>query len=561
MSIALSETRTSYFSVRAYRGWIVTSLIYIALGFAVLCPIVAIFSEAFFKGHGLRLATVIGVFSSDTVLYAIRDTLWLSVLSIGMASVIGITLAWLVARTNMPFKRIMDPLNMIPFYLSTVVGALSWQVIAAPRTGLLNDLFRPLFGHAIFNIYSIGGMAFVLGIYYAPFIYIFTLGSLQSMDASLEEAARMSGSSNLQTALRITLPLSGPAILSACILVFISCMGTFGVPLLLGVPGHVQTLSTMIYASINDYPADYTTAALLGLTLFVLTVGLTLLQVRVLKGRRFATVTGKGYRPRIIDLKKWRWLGFAANAFYLVLVLLPFVALGLVSLQNAWTGAFQWNRFTLDNYYQVIFVNQTAQRGMVNSTIIATIGATLAVTLCLGIALVVQRTRLPGRKAITAIAMLPITVPGIVLGVGFLFVFVVTPLYGTIWVIMLAYIIHYLPVGVKNIDSLVQSLSRELDESARVSGASWRQAVTRIIVPLAAPGLLSVWILLFVIFIREVSASMMLFTYGTETLSIALIRIMQYAPYGVAGAFGVLQTVILLLCVMLLRLIPTSQRA
>jgi iron(III) transport system permease protein len=208
----------------------------------------------------------------------------------------------------------------------------------------------------------------------------------------------------------------------------------------------------------------------------------------------------------------------------------------------------------------VLFVDDMARRGVVNSLIIATVGATVAVVLCLSLALFVQRTLLPGRQGIIAIAMLPVTVPGIVLGVGFLLAFVATPLYGTIWVIALAYVIHYLPVGVKNTDALVQSISRELDESARVSGASWRQAMMKILVPLAAPGLASVWILLFVIFIREVSASIMLYTYGTETMSVALIRIMDFEPYGVSGAFGVLQTIMLLVCVGLLRLVPTGQK-
>ena len=156
---------------------------------------------------------------------------------------------------------------------------------------------------------------------------------------------------------------------------------------------------------------------------------------------------------------------------------------------------------------------------------------------------------------------MPVAVPGIVLGVGFLMAFVGTPLYGTIWLIMLAYIVHYLPTGVRNIDSLVQSVSRELDESARMSGATWRQAMTRIVLPLIAPGLVSIWLLLFVTFIREVSASMMLFTFGTETMSIALIRIMEYEPYGVSGAFGVLQTLMLLVCVALIRLVSSPRQA
>jgi iron(III) transport system permease protein len=209
----------------------------------------------------------------------------------------------------------------------------------------------------------------------------------------------------------------------------------------------------------------------------------------------------------------------------------------------------------------VLFVDVTAKRGLVNSLVISTIGATIAVIICMLLALFVQRTKLPGRQGVVWLSMLPVTVPGIVLGLGFLIAFVTTPLYGTIWVIMLAYIVHYLPTGLRNMEALVQSVSPELDDSARVLGASWLEAMWRIMVPLLTPGMISLWLLLFVTFIREVSASMMLFTYGTETMSIALIRIMEYEPYGVSGAFSVLQTVLLLACVGFIRHLSTMRQA
>ena len=195
----------------------------------------------------------------------------------------------------------------------------------------------------------------------------------------------------------------------------------------------------------------------------------------------------------------------------------------------------------------------TAKRGLINSLVISTVGATIAVAICMVLALVVHRTRMPGREGISVLAMVPVTVPGIVLGLGFLIALVTTPLYGTLWIIMIAYIVHYLPTGLRNSESLVQSVSRELDESARMSGATWWKAMIRIVVPLVAPGMVSTWLLLFVTYIREVSSSMMLFTYGTETMSIALIRIMEYEPYGVSGAFGVLQTLLVLGCVAAIR--------
>jgi iron(III) transport system permease protein len=535
------------------RAFAIMAVIYGGLAVTVIYPLVMVFAQAVVQDQGLSIAKIGRVLASRSVVDAIVNTLLVSALTVVLAASIGIALAWLMARSNMPFKRLLEPLNMIPFYLSSVVGALSWQVIAAPRTGLLNTALAPLFGRPAFNIYSAGGIAFVLGLFYAPYVYLFTRASLQSMDSSLEDAARMSGASRLAIALRITLPLSAPAILSACILVFVTSAGIFGVPLVLGVPGRVHTLSTLIYRFINDYPPDYAAAAILSSTLLLFTVALTALQLLLVRGRRFVTVTGKGYRPRQVDLGAWRWAGAGLNALYLLFVVAPFIALLMVSFQDAWTGAFDWARLTLRNYERVLFVDITARRGLVNSLVISTVGATLAVAICALLALVVQRTRLPARHGVSLLAMLPITMPGIVLGFGFLIAFVATPLYGTVWIIMLAYIVHYLPTGLRNMEALVQAISHELDDSARMSGATWWVATRRIVLPLVVPGMISLWLLLFVTFIREVSASMMLFTYGTETMSIALIRIMEYEPYGVSGAFGVLQTALLLACVAFIR--------
>ncbi len=561
--MSLASAATNPFRLPALRGrsYAIVLLIYAVLAVTVVYPLLAVLIQSFSESSGLTMEKIRDVFSTPKIIEAVWNTLIISVLTVIFAGTVGVTLAWLIARSNMPFRRVFDPLNMIPFYLSSVVGALSWQIVAAPRSGIINELLKPIFGGPIFNIYSVGGIALVLGLFYSPYVYLFTLGSLQSMDASLEESARMSGASKFTTAIRITLPLSAPAILSSCILVFVTAAGIFGVPLVLGVPGSINTLSTLIYTAINEYPADFAKAAILSSALFLFTAVFTVAQILLLRGRRFTTVTGKGYRPRRVDLGRWRWAGVAANSLYLVFVIGPFIALLLVSFQDAWTGGFAWSRLTLANYHKVIFVDAIAHRGLINSIFISTIGATVAVAVCMALALVIHRTRLPGRAGLAPLAMVPVTVPGIVLGLGFLIALIATPLYGTLWIIMIAYVVHYLPTGLRNGESLIQSVSRELDESARMSGASWSRAMVRIVMPLVAPGMISMWLLLFVTYIREVSSSMMLFTFGTETISIALIQIMEYEPYGVSGAFGVLQTLLVLTCVAFIRQVSSPRQS
>ncbi len=543
-------------------GGLFVALVYVVLAATVVYPLAVVFLRAVTSDHGgLAVSKVIEVFGSQVVIEALKTTLLTSAASVSIAAVLGVTLAWLVGRTDMPGKRFLDPLNMLPFFVSGVVGALSWQAVAAPRSGLLNGLLAPVFGGPVLNIYSITGMVIVLGLYYTPYIYLFTLGSLQNMDPALEDSARVSGASIAQTALRITLPLSAPAILSGCILVFVTSAGVFGVPLLLGSPGGEHTLSTLIYASVTTYPADYATASILSAALFLFTAALTVLQLRLLRGRGFATVIGRGFQPRPIALGRFRWVAFGVNCAYLALVIGPFLVLLLISFQDVWVGAFSFSRLTIRHYVEVVAFDEVARRGLVNSLFIAVTGASIAVLACFSLALIVHRTQLPGRFGLVGLSIIPVTIPGVVLGVGYLIVALQTPLYGTIAIIIIAYVVHFLPTGLRNIEAIVISVSAELDECARVCGASWATAMAKILFPLCLPAMVSTWILLFVIFVREVSASIMLYVHGTETMSVALIQIMESRPLGVAAAFSVIQTVLLLICAFAIRLVPVRLRA
>jgi len=495
------------------------------------------------------------VFSNPEFIKAMKVTVIISSEAVIMATILGILLAWFVARTDIPYKKALEPLNLLPFYLSSLVGALSWEVLAAPRTGILNQLAVEIFGFSVppFNIYSITGMGLVLGLYYTPDVYLFTLGSIQNMDPALEEAGRVSGASILPTMLRITLPLSSPAIISASILVFILTASIFAVPLVLGGPGRIHTVSTLIWRYLEIYPPNYNAAAALSLILLILTVFLVILQYRMFARRKFYTVTGKGYRPRLIHLGRWRWTALAFNVAYLGVILLPFVVLTFISFVPGWVGGINFSQFSLENYRRVLFTNEITQRGLINSTIIAVVGASIGVVGFTILAALISRTILPFRTGLDFIGMSPVAFPGIVLGVGFLVAWIKTPLYGTLWILMLAYIVHFMPTGLRSMEATLGAISPDLDECARVSGASWFGALRRILIPLIWPGLMSTWLLLFVIFMREVSSSMMLYVHGTETISIALIQIMEYEPQGACAAFGILLTLIILVGVYFFR--------
>ncbi len=523
------------------------------LGMLVAYPVGILFLRAF-QTHEYGQAPVwtlrhlAAAFTSPDMVRALANTLLTSFGGALMATGLGTMLGWIVARTDVPGRGILGVLNLVPFFLSSVVGAASWQILGAPRTGLINTTLAsvlPMSGPAI-NIFGRFGIALVIGLFYAPFAYLFTLGTFRNMDPALEEAARMSGAGNGLTAFRVTLPLALPAILSGGVLVTVSSAGLFGVPLLLGRPGRVHTLATRIYQATQDYPPDYSLAAALSLVLFVLTMLLLLLERRIIRRRAFTTVTGKGYRPATIRLGRWRAVALGINLLYLGAVFVPLLVLLLVSFQRQWLGAFQWRQATLTNYAYVFFTESTAMRGLRNSLFLSSVGATVGLAVCGLVAYLLQRTRLPGRGMMEAVAMLPITLPGVVLGVGFFIAWVGTPLYGTIWSLMLAYVVHYFPLGVKSTGSVLLSVGPELEESGWMSGGSRPQTLLRVTLPLLRPGLTATWLLLFVTYMREVGASMILFLPGLETLSVALIRIMEYEAFGITAAFAVVQTVLLL---------------
>lgn len=540
---------------------------YIIMGSLVLIPIGGLFLSAFRidaigKPSIWTLKNFSLVLFSQGFINAFKVTIIISLEAVVLATVVGVLLAWLIARTDIPHKKILEPLNLVPFYLSSLVGALSWEVLAAPKSGILNLIFTEWFSLSSppLNIYSITGIGLVLGLFYTPYVYLFTIGSLQNMDPVLEEAGRVSGASTLSTMMRITLPLAGPAILSASILVFVLTASIFAVPLVLGGPKRIHTVSTLIWSYLELYPPNHNAAAALSCILLILTIFLVILQYRILARRRFYTITGKGYRPRLIHLGAWRWAALGINLSYLGVVLLPFLVLVFISFIPGWVGGLNFAKFSLDNYRTVMWVNDVTQRGLINSSIIAVVGASLGVIGFTILAALITRTNLPARTGLDFIGMSPVAFPGIVLGVGFLVAWIKTPLYGTLWILMLAYIVHFMPTGLRSMSATLGGISPDLDECARVSGATWLGAFRRVLIPLMWPGLMSTWLLLFVIFMREVSSSMMLYVHGTETISIALIQIMDYEPQGASAAFGVLLTLIIIIGVYFFRKLTSMMK-
>lgn len=477
-----------------------------------------------------------------------------------LALALGFTLAWLVARTDMPGRGWLETANLVPFFLSPYVGAISWIYLLAPHGGLLQWLTRTYLGVSMdwLNIYSIGGVVWVLTLFYTPYVYLFVIGPLRQMDAAFEDAARVHGASFWYTMRHITVPLVLPALLSAALIVFVTSAGLFDVPLALGSPRGIRFMPTEIF-SLVQYPSDLGKAAAFGMVVLVVTVLLTLWQRRYIAARRFDTVSGKGYRPRQIRLRRGgKIAALTLEAIYVGGgVILPLVALLMVSFSKLWTGRFLWRTATTGNFEYVLTKYDLTRHAIGNSLFLALVGATLGVVLAVLQSYYLTRGNLKRRATVDALLSLPLGIPGIILGLGFLILSIRTPLYSTLTIILIAYIARFFPFATRTVTAMFLAINPELEQSARSSGASWLQTMRLIVLPLLRPSLVAAWLMLFVIFIRELGATILLYAQGTETISVAMVVLSERSS-GYVAALAVVQLVLLLLAFTIFRLTRTS---
>ncbi len=542
---------------------IITAFVAIIVAGAVIVPLAVLFVSSFKVLDPLGWDTTWGfgnyveMFTDRIIPKAFVNTLIISSGSTVLATFLGVSLAWINARTNCPGRDYLEPYNLIPFFLSPFVGAIAWHNLGEPQTGLLNNWARDIFGieGALINIDNIWGVIWVTGIFFAPLVYLFVVGSLRRMDPSLEDSARTTGAGLVRTTMTVTLPLVMPGILSGAIIVFVTSAGEFGVPFKLSAPYGWETLTTQIFSKAVGDDANHFLGAAMSMALGIITVLLIWVQQRYIAPRSFTTVTGKGFRPNVLDLGPWKWVAFAYNLMFIaVAVVLPIVCLLIVSLHPVWTGSIVWGDITTINYVKTLFwwrpdAISAATNGIINSLILSFGGASIAMVMALVISYMIHRTKGFGVRMLDFLSVVPIGFPGIVLAMGVLVTYIQTPIYATLWILMLAYITRFFPYGQRNISSIMLAISEELDQSSRMAGASWFTTLRRITIPLLKPGLFAGWILLFIIFLRELSISIILFTTGTETLSVGVYYLTNFENEPLTAALSMAQTVLLLIAI------------
>jgi len=546
---------------------IATIIVSVIVAAAVLLPLFTLVVASFQVMDASGFSTTWGLenytalFNDRVIHKAFINTLLISSGSTILAMFFGVSLAWINARTNCPWRDRLEPYNLIPFFLSPFVGAIAWHNLAGGKTGLLNSWARDYLGaHGnVLNVDNIFGVIWVTGLFFAPLVYLFVVGSLRRMDPSLEDSARTTGAGLLRTTLTVTLPLVAPAILSGAIIVFVTSAGEFGVPFKLGAPYGWQTLTTQIFSKAVGDDANYYLGSAMSMSLGIITAFFIWIQQWYIAPRSFTTVTGKGFRPNVVDLGRWKWLAFGYNVtFIMVAVVLPIFCLLIVSLHPVWQGRIIPGAMSFHNYAKTLFFWRSdsikaATNGIYNSFILAFLGATIAMVLSIVVSHMIHRTKGFGARVLDFLCVVPIGFPGIVLAMGVLVTYIRTPIYATLWIILLGYITRFFPYGQRNISSVMLAISEELDQSSRMSGASWFTTLRRITIPLLKPGIFAGWLLLFIIFLRELSISIILYTSGTETLSVGVYYLANYENEALTAALSMTQTVLLLVCVLVFR--------
>jgi iron(III) transport system permease protein len=546
---------------------VATTIVSIIVAAAVLLPLFTLVvssfrvldSEGFDTTWGLDNYRV--MFTDRIIPKAFVNTLLISTGSTVVATVFGVALAWINARTNCPGRDRLEPYNLIPFFLSPFVGAIAWHNLASPKTGLLNTWARDLLGidGYILNVNNLWGVIWVTGIFFTPLVYLFVVGSLRRMDPSLEDSARTTGAGLLRTTMTVTLPLVMPGILSGAIIVFVTSAGEFGVPFKLSAPYGWETLTTQIFSKAVGDDANHYLGATMSMALGAICAFFIYVQQRYIAPRSFTTVTGKGFRPNVLDLGPWRWVAFGFNlTFIAVAVVLPILCLLVVSLHPVWTAEIIPSDMSFRNYEKTLFFwrpdsIKAATNGIINSLILAFSGATIAMILSLVISHMIHRTKGFGARVLDFLCVVPIGFPGIVLAMGVLVTYIKTPIYATLWILLLGYITRFFPYGQRNIASVMLAISEELDQSSRMAGASWFTTLRRITIPLLKPGIFAGWVLLFIIFLRELSISIILYTSGTETLSVGVYYLTNFENEPLTAALSMAQTVLLLVCILVFR--------
>ena len=533
----------------------------------VLMLLLGSFSEGLTAFGSFTLKKYIDAYTDPAFFEVIVNTMIFVLGSSLMATVLALFLAYLNNRTDIPMKFMFRVISILPMMIPHLLFAVSWALLLNPSNGMMNLAIKDVFGldSAPFNIYSLPGMILVEGLLDMPVAYLIIAPAMASFDVALEESSRVFGAGTLRTLLRVTLPVLRPAILASFILGVVRGLASFAVPSVLGMPGRVNVLSTYLYQMVaTGFAPDYGKAAAVGMS--VLAVSITLIVVyRALtaESEKYVTISGRGYRPAVIELKAAKIPLFTVMALLsFILIVLPVAVLFYTSLvpYSMVPSARAFSLMSWKHWIEVVD-DPISLLSLKNSLFLGVVGATVGVSLSIFVAYVIVKVKTRASGLLESLSFLSFSFPGIVIGIGFMWFFVQTPLYATIWALLIGYIATYLPYGIRPLASAFVQVHAHLEESSLVCGASPLTTMRRIIVPLLIPGIVSAWILMASMFVRELTLSVVLSRPGTEVLAVQILRFADDGLWGRLSALGIIMIFISTALVVLATLVGGKLRA
>ncbi|HMI10611.1 MAG TPA: iron ABC transporter permease [Bradyrhizobium sp.] len=493
-----------------------------------------------------------GIFQYPQILL---NTLTVSVAATVMALVFGFVMAWILTRTNVPGRHLFEQLMAVPYYLTPLLGALAWSLLGSPESGFINQIWRALggTGHLI-DINTAYGIAWVMALFEGSVAFVMIAAVMKSMDPALEEASQIIGASRLRTMLRITLPLVIPGVFGAAIFVFAEMLGSFAAALVLGTPNRYYVITTAIYQLVQQYPPKIQVAAAMGVSLFAVMFFMLFLYRRIVMAGSYVTITGKAFRPRVADVGPLRYLLLGVCVLYLLAAVgLPLVTLLYASLQKIAVAFPTAENWTLDNFRVAMTMN-AVRSALTNSLLLGFGTATIGVVLMGLLAWLIYRSRLPGSGLIEYVVMFPQAVPRLVFAFGLMWAWVVfpIPIYGTLWLLLLAYLTVFLPLGVRTIAGVMLQIDKSLEECAQMCGAPWAFRVRTVTIPLLMPGLIAAWLLLFIASIRELGASILLMGPHSKVITPSIVESWFGTSSELTAALALIQTLVVAIAMIVL---------
>jgi iron(III) transport system permease protein len=511
---------------------------------------------AFTLGNFRRLVV------DDAYLDPLLTTFSLATLSAIICCAVAAPMGWLVARTDMPLPRTVRLLVTASFVTPPFLGAIAWELLAAPNSGLLNQLYRDLSGQTggahLLNIYSFSGLVFVISCYTFPYVFVLVANALDRMPGDLEDASAILGGKSWDTARRITIPLALPALLAGALVAFLQAMTLFGSPAILAMPAGFHTMTTKIW-SLFQFPPKPELAAAASLPLLILTVILLRAQHMVLGRRGYAVVGAKNSEPRIVRLGYYKWLALALSMLVLMCpVFLPYFALLNATFSKLASHIVTINNFTLQNIHFVFFELSATEIAVKNTFILGVLSATIGTVIAVVIGYITARQAVAGHRALGFLATAPIAIPGIVLGVGLFFSYTRPPfvLYGTLWILLIAFVTLAMPAAYQQLQSAFRAVHPELEDAGRILGATRLRVLWQITAPLLRTSVIATWCFIFVGVIRELSAAIMLFTSKTKVMSVLIYDLNESGDLAAIAVLGLTMLVITFAVVALANSLP-----